>query len=40
MRPLIANETKNTIEHLADCKKEAITDTLYPNWTSGGDSSG
>ena len=42
MRKLVGNETKNTIEHLADVKDPdlAITDVLYPRWTSGADASG
>lgn len=42
MRKLIQNETKNTIENLADIPnpETAITDQLFSTWASGGDASG
>ena len=41
MRPLIANETRNIIEHLAsNVKQTDLTDILYCRWSSGCDASG
>ena len=41
MRPLIANETKHMLEHLAPgVTADDITDTLIVKWVAGGDGSG
>ena len=40
MRELVENETRNTIEYLANVPDSAITEKMYPLWTSGGDGSG
>ena len=41
LRPLIGNETKNIVEHLATSVTAAdLTDTIYTRWATGGDASG